>query len=129
MDPQPKHPPGLTEALRRLGAMLLGTVQTRLELLAVEWSEERQKFLATLAWTAATLFTAMLAVIMSTLAAVALCPAKSRAVVLVLFALAYTAAAVWTASVLRRKVKERKPPFTATIGELKKDVESLRGGS
>ena len=119
-------PPGLLTILRRLTATVLTTVQTRLELFALELEEERHRFLEMLLWGAATLFFAMLAVILITLAVVWACPAQARLYVLAGFCLLYLGLAVGAALALGRHFRSRPPAFASTLDQLKKDAASLR---
>ena len=124
-EPNPK-PPGLLAVLGRLSSTLLTTVETRLELLAVELEEEQQRFLRVLLWSAATLFFSMLAVILITLAVVWACPAQARIYVLAGFCLLYLGLAVAAACALRWQVRTRPRPFAGSLDQLKRDIDCFR---
>jgi len=125
-DPSPT-PPGVLDAVRRLGSTLLGILETRVSLLAVELEEERRRFLSLLMWAGGTLFFGMLAIVVVTATVVVLCPEGARAPVLIIFSLLYLGLAIGGGMRLRREIRDRPPPFSATTAELKKDAESLRG--
>jgi uncharacterized membrane protein YqjE len=129
MDESNPKPPGLLTVLGRLKSTVFSTFQTRLELFAVELDEERRRSLQVLFWSAATLFFAMLALIMITIAVVWACPAHARPYVLAAFCLLYLGLAIGAALVLRRQLRDRPPAFSGSLDQLKKDAACLRPGS
>lgn len=129
MEEQTDSTHGWLATLRRMGVTSLSAFQTRLELFTLELAEERQRLVAALLWTAGTTFFFMLAVLLLTLAIVAACPAPSRPWVLGGFSLLYLALAGGAALGLRKRLREGIRPFSATLEELKKDVDWLRSKS
>ena len=78
-------------------------------------------------WTGAALFSAFLAITILTIAVIALVPDESRKAVLWGFAVLYVIITIVICVKLRNEVKNAPPPLADTVGELKKDVEALRG--
>ena len=127
--PESESPQGILASVRRMGNTLLATLQTRLELFAVELEEEKERLLVFLLWAAAAGFFGILAVIMVTLAIAAACPSAARPYVLGGFGLLYLMLASGAALGLRKRWRERPRPFAATLEEVKKDVDWLRSQS
>lgn len=119
--------PGPRFSFHRLGDTLLNTVRNRLELLRVELEEEKQWFLATLCWTAISLFCGFTALLVITFTAAILVPDSARWFVLIGFCTLYVAGTVVSVVMLRRNLKQRPPPFQDTVEELRKDIACLRG--
>jgi uncharacterized membrane protein YqjE len=121
-----QRPPGVMDSVRRLGDAALGTIQTRVELLAVELAEEKRWLVGTLIWTIAAVFFTGVALLTITAAVVVLSPAKTRPIVLVVFCILYVIAALVAILKAREQGKDRGIPLSNTIAELKKDLASLR---
>jgi uncharacterized membrane protein YqjE len=126
-DPQSPPPEGLIGSLRRFGRSVLHVLQTRLEILSTEVDEERFN-LAKLALVAlgvvvllqTGLLFALLFVVLAAGGEHRLMAIGISALVMLLGALA---GGIW----LRGWLKSRPPMFAATIAELRKDGERLRG--
>lgn len=114
---------GMSGAINRLGRTLIGALHTRLELFGLELQEEMLRLVTLLAWTAAVIFFAVLAVLCFTIALVLVCPESARPYVLAGFGLLY-ATLTWRGIVIvKRQLRDRPPPWSGTVGELKKDAE------
>jgi len=124
-----EHSGGLFGSIRRAADNCLSGVHNRVELFSVELQEEKLRLVRLLLWTGAALFSAFLAITIITIAVVALVPDGGRKAVILGFAVFYVIIAVVTCIKLRNEVKNAPPPLADTIGELKKDVEALRGDS
>jgi len=107
---------------RRLSDTLLSTLRNRLELLALELQEERQWMVVTLIWTAVALFFGFAAAVVVTFTIVFLCPEAARPWGMTGFSLIYVTLATVAVWVLRKKVKEKPPPLSDSLSELKKDL-------
>lgn len=117
---------GWLASLRRGGDSLLGLVQTRLELLAVELQEEKLRAIKLLVWfgVALTLLAAGLLVVIATLA-LWMWSIAGYLGLLGLAVLVLSGAGgilVW----LRRQISAGPRPFTTTLSEFQKDREWLR---
>ena len=112
--------------MRRILDTGLSTVQNRIELFALELQEEKSWLLSTLLWAAAMIFFCGLAIIFVVVAIVYLAPATWRPWVLVGVATAFVWLAINSVAGFRRSLREKRPPLSDTIGELKKDIEWIR---
>jgi uncharacterized membrane protein YqjE len=119
--------PGLAALLHRLGRLVLGGIENRVELLAVEWQEERLRFASLLLRAIALLFLGVVGALLVTATIILLVPPKSRVYVTALLALLYLAGAAVTWFSLKSALK--REPFAASIDQVKKDrlwLESLK---
>ena len=119
--------PGLASLLRKLGATLLGTLENRSELLAVEWQEERLRLAELMLRMTALLFLAMMAVILFTATIIFLFPEGARLYVAAAFTLVYLVAAVGAGFGLRSLLLEE--PFLETRHQVRQDrawLDSLK---
>src|SRR5262245_20580879 len=119
-------PPGIFASLRRMLDTALSTVQNRVELFALELQEEKSWLISTLLWAAAMIFFCGLAIVLVVVTVVYLAPEPWRPWVLIGLAVVF----VWlsTNSIIgfRRSLRDKRPPLSDTIGELKKDIEWIR---
>jgi uncharacterized membrane protein YqjE len=118
---------GLGASLRRLSQSLLGTLQTRFEILSADVGEERFTLmravvlaLVALSCLQAGIFLAVLFVVLAVGDEHRLIAIGGAAGVLLLAAVA---GALW----LRHWLRTRPPMFAATIAELRKDRERMGG--
>ena len=121
------HTAGLPTLVARVARVALKAAQTRAELLAVEWQEERLRAVDLLACSLALLLLGTLGLLFLTVTIIFLFPAGVRIYVAAGFAVLYllAAAGVWIAlrSILKRQ------PFAESIEQVKKDrlwLESLK---
>ena len=126
-DPQSPPPEGLIGSLRRFGHSIFHVLQTRLEILSTEVAEERFNLaklglvaLGVLVLLQTGLLFALLFVVLAVGGEHRLLAIGVSALVMLLGALA---GGIW----LRGWLKRRPPMFAATIAELRKDGERLRG--
>jgi uncharacterized membrane protein YqjE len=118
-------PVSLVEAARRLGGDLVGTVQDRVELLAVELQEEKLRLTQMFIWASFVVFAGIMALTFGTLTIVVLCGPDARAAVLVAFALLYGGAAVGLVLAFRRFLRRQPLPLQASLEELQKDAACI----
>jgi len=116
---------GISGALSQLAASVTSLVHTRLELVMVEFDEERlrTKDLLVLA-VIATVFFAF-ALIVLTVLIVYLFWDTHPVGALIGVMLVYAAIGVGAVILLRRRMQS--PPFAATLAELRRDADALRG--
>ncbi len=125
--PADNQTPGLGILLTRLFRTGYGLVQNRLELLTVEWQEERARMAELLLWACGVLFLGSMGLLLLTATIIFLFQEELRIYVAAAFTLLYLAGAVAAWFVLRSLVKRR--PFAESIDQAKKDrtwLESLR---
>jgi uncharacterized membrane protein YqjE len=125
-DPPAPRGSGLAGSLRNLGASVLALIRTRVELVATELAEEkeRRKEMLVLAVTAA-LFLA-LGLLLVAFLVVVLFWDSYRLIAICGVTLLYLGIGAWALLTLRRKVRENPPPFAATLAEFDQDMELLR---
>ncbi len=114
-------------SLRGLGDSALGLLETRLQILSVEWSEERDNLVRMLLIVFVILWSLHLAIVMGLIYLLLSASPENRVMVLGLAALALLLTAVGSGLGLRAWLKRRKPMFATTIAELRKDREWVRG--
>lgn len=117
---------GWFNSLRRTADSLLGLLHARLELLAVEWQEEKLRALRLLVWfgLAVILGVAGLLVALGALSLFLWSVAGYAGLVgLSVVTLGAAGGVFWT---LHRRLQESPPPFEATLAEFRKDRECLR---
>jgi uncharacterized membrane protein YqjE len=119
--------PGIRGALRALGDGVLGSIEDRMALFALEVEEEKRRLIRTMIWISATLFTAVMATGLATLTVVYLFWDSARIVVLASFAGFYAALLATSVIALRRATMRQDPPFAATIAEIQEDRRCIRG--
>jgi uncharacterized membrane protein YqjE len=120
MEEPPPTKPGIVASLRRLLSIAVAVGQNRLELFFVELREERLQFFELLLLAGIVILLATMTLAIITVAIVFLCLRAGRFDLLIGIIVLYvgsTAMAFWK---LRQRLKHWEP-FSATLGELKKD--------
>jgi uncharacterized membrane protein YqjE len=118
---------GIFASVRRMADTALSTIQNRIELFALELQEQKHWLIATLAWTAGAIFFGVLAITFVTLTIVLLAPDSAKPWILVAFCFIYICLFVGAWIGLRKLLKDKSPPMSDTLSELKKDLSWLRG--
>ncbi len=116
---------GLLTSSRRLATSLLAMVQTRLEIVAAEFEEERERLRELVVYGLMSILFISFGIIFLTLLVVLLLWQDHRYSVLGAFSVIYLGLGAFAFVILRRKLRERPRLFATTIAELKKDRESL----
>ena len=116
---------GLLTSSRRLAASLLAMVQTRLEIVATEFEEERERLQELVVYGLMSILFIIFGMIFLTLLVVLWLWEDHRYTVLGAFTVIYLGLGAIAFTRLRRKLRERSRLFATTIAELKKDRESL----
>ena len=120
MSETPQTEDGLLAPVTRLLKTLVNLLENRLELFLVEVQEERVRLVEVLLLAAMGGLAALMTLILITLTVVVIFWENHRVLVLVLFTLAYAAAAAIAFWTLRSRV-QRWQAFTATLEQIKKD--------
>ena len=125
-DPAAPREPGLIGSLRNLGATTLALIRTRVELVATEFAEEkeRRKEMLILAVVGA-LFLA-LGLLLVAFFVIVLFWDNYRLLATGGVTLAYLGIGAWALVKLRRKIRESPPPFAATLAEFENDLALLK---
>ncbi len=113
---------GIFGSIRRVGENALAILQNRLELIAIEFKEEKGRIVSLGIWAAALIFMAFMAVValMFTLTCIFW---EQRVAVMGGFCAFFFVGAIGSLFALKSKIKT--PPFSETITQLKKDREWL----
>ncbi len=114
-------------SVRRLGDSLLGLLETRLQILALEWAEERANLVRMMLLLFVILWSLHLAIVFGLLYLLMVVGDENRVTVLGIAALVLLLTAAGTGLGLRAWLKRRPPMFATTISELRKDREWVRG--
>jgi uncharacterized membrane protein YqjE len=118
-----QRPAGLWASASRLLHTFIQVVESRVELIALEWQEEKLRLVEILVLTSATVFLGGLSLVMVTITIVFVAwpNPQARAMALIVTTLLYIAGAVAAARRLRRLLKDAELPFAESLGQLKKD--------
>ena len=120
---------GLFASLRGTLATLLTLGRTRLELVSVEIEEQIEFAAGVLLWSIAAIFFGSLAVLVLALTIVIAFWDTHRLLVAGLVTGGLAATAVIAVLVVRARIANRPRLLAATLGELKRDADSLGGGA
>lgn len=115
--------PTLGRLARRTTATILGALQNRAELLAVEFEEENDRMLKLVLFGVGALFFAMLTVLLITATIIFLVPEEDRVYAALGFAVLYLIGTVSAIVVLKGLLK--RTPFAESLDQFKKDAELL----
>lgn len=118
--------PGFLAALRTLGDGLLGGVQARLQLLAVELQEEKFRLIQVFIWISAAVFTGMMAITFASLTLVYWFWESARLAVLGGLTILYAGALAAIIISFRRYLTRQPRPFAATLEEMAEDRACIR---
>ena len=119
---------GLLGLLRKLALQLVSLLETRAELVVVEFREEKIRLVKLLIWSSSALFLAAIGLIMLTMTilfAVWDNP-EYRLYALAFFTLAYLGGAAFGFYKMKSLLLEGELPFAETINQLKKDRSTLQ---
>jgi len=117
---------GVTSLIGRFGRTALRGINMRMQLLGVEWQEERLRLRDMLLWSVALLFLFLMGALLITAAIIFVFPQDLRVYITAAFGLLYLCGALgaW----FRVKSGLKKEPFAESIDQVKKDqvwLESL----
>jgi uncharacterized membrane protein YqjE len=116
---------GIVQSGRRILAILVGMMRTRLSLLSVELMEEKSRIWLMLVLTALALIFASMALLMLSLLVIVAFWDDNRLLAIGALLVFYLAAAAVSLLVLRHKAKIGSPLFSHTLHELSKDTDEL----
>ena len=118
---------GIVQSGRRILAILVGMVRTRLGILAVELMEEKSRIWLMLVLTALALIFASMALLMLSMLVIVAFWDENRLVAIGGLLAFYLLAAGASLLVLRHKAKIGSPLFSSTLRELSRDTDELEG--
>ena len=116
---------GIFTSSRRLASSLLALVQTRLEIVATEFEEERERLQELVVYGLMSILFISFGMIFLTLLVVLLLWEDHRYMVLAVFSVFYLGLGSIAFALLRRRLRESSRLFATTLAELKKDLTSL----
>jgi uncharacterized membrane protein YqjE len=116
---------GLLTSLQRLLATWIEILQTRVEIVATELEEERERIRELVVFGFLALFFVSLGLVLLTLCVVILFWDTHRVYAVGGFALLYLGLGIMAGAVLRRRLKARPRLFATTLAELSKDRDQL----
>ena len=125
--PEVGRPRILGGTLRRLGDSMLALLETRVQILSLDWAEERGVLTRLLLIIFAIVACLQLALVMGLVCLLLAVGAEQRVAVLGIATLVLLLVAGGGALWLRGWLKRRRPMFATTITELRKDREWIRG--
>lgn len=117
---------GLLGSVRRLGATMLGMVQTRLELLSTEAEEHVVRLSRLCVLAACALMLVTLGLLVATLFVLILFWDTHRLAAAAALALMYLGGGIAVALYARREARSQPRLFAASLGELAKDRHELK---
>ena len=117
---------GIRDAAIRVGASALALLRTRIELVSVEFAQERERIKSSAVLLAAAAVAFALTAMVVTLGIIAWFWDDHRYAAIVIVALVYAAAGVAALVAHRRMRRTARIPFGATAEALRRDVEWLR---
>lgn len=120
---------GWIGSLRGFADGVVGSIQDRLRLLAIELQEEKFRLVEILLWIAAIVGLGFLAVIFASLVLVFVFWETARLPVIVGLAVAYISALITVVIGFRRYLARQPKPFAATLNELQEDRECFRAAN
>ncbi|NJK92961.1 MAG: hypothetical protein HC904_14770 [Blastochloris sp.] len=119
---------GLLGLLRKLALQLVSLLETRAELLSVEFREEKIRLIRLMIWTCVALFLAAIGLVMLTMT-VLFCVwdnEEYRLWALGTFTLLYLGGSAFGVYQMRKLLVDGELPFAETLNQLKKDRETLQ---
>ena len=118
---------GIVQSGRRILAILVGMVRTRLGILAIELMEEKSRIWLMLVLTALALIFASMALLMLSLLVIVAFWDENRLLAIGGMLVFYLVAAGASVLVLRYKAKIGSPLYSHTLRELSQDTDELEG--
>src|SRR4051794_27782316 len=115
--------PTLGKLARRTAATVMGALENRAELFAVEFEEENDRLLKLVLFGVGGLFLGMMSALLLTGVVIFLVPQEMRVWAALGFAVLYVAGTI--ASVLMIKKLLKQAPFAESMNQIKKDAELL----
>jgi uncharacterized membrane protein YqjE len=115
---------GVFASIGRLFKIIAATAANRVELLLVEWQEERLRLVEALLLAGVVLILVLMTLMAATFTIVVLCLINHQIGLVIALCLFYLLATVACGWLLRKRLKEWVP-FASTLAELKKDKECL----
>lgn len=117
----------ITATVSRIGANLLAMLRTRLELAALELQEETHRLFGYVAWGIAAAFFGVVAVLLAILFVLVLFWDTHRLLAVGGMTLLFALGSVLAFFKVRGDLTTRPPLMAATLAELRKDAQAVKG--
>lgn len=118
----------LRQSASELAATLMSIVRTRLELFALEASEQKSQVVQLIGLAfGALLFMTLAVLVFSIAVALYFWPSEYRYIALFVLALIYAVAGLVLFLLMRRTLVQASHPFSVTLEELQRDIELIEG--
>jgi uncharacterized membrane protein YqjE len=122
----PPESTGIAGSLRALADSLIGGLQHRLGLFALELHEEKHRLVQTFIWISAIVFTSVMTLAFASITLVYCLWSSARLYALGGLTFAYATALFWLVIAFRRRIAREPKPFTGTLDELMRDRSCIR---
>jgi len=119
--------PGLLGSIQRLASSLIEILETRIEIIATEFEEERERLRELVMFGFLALFFGSLGLVLLTLFIVIQYWETQRLMVIGGFAFLYLGVGIVCGAILRKRLRERSRLFSTTLSEMGKDRRALHG--
>lgn len=116
----------ITDSIARLGASLIETLHTRLELASVEIEEEFGRYTSYLLLALLGLFFGIVTVLLLILLVLILFWDQHREIALISLIIVFAAASTGTFAYIKTALKNKPRLLAASLNELQSDIEALR---
>ena len=116
---------GLLGSVRRLLDNGIGAVHDRVELLSIEIQQEKLRLIHILLWISGAVVSGIMAIAFFSFTLVYLCSPRFRPAVLIGLTLAYAVATLLIGLLVRHRLSQQPPIFSATVEELNRDRSCL----
>ena len=123
MSDSESRPTGLWASASRLLHTLIQLIETRMELFAIEWQEQKIRLVEILIWTSVAVFLGGLSLVMVTITVLFAFweDPKARLIAMVVMTVLYAGAAVYAGLRLNCILRKLSIPFSDTLSQIKKD--------
>jgi len=125
-EPEQVGSPGLLGSVQRLIATLVETLETRIEIVATEFEEERERLRELVMFGFLAMFFGTLGLVLLTLFVVIQYWESYRLAVVGGFAIVYLGVGIICGAILRRRLRERSRLFATTLSEMAKDRRAMQ---
>jgi uncharacterized membrane protein YqjE len=117
---------GLPGALSRLGASILALLNSRIELVTIEFEEERERTKELLIAVICGVLLSLLALVFASFFVIAYFWDTNRLAAIGAVTLLYAALGALAFARIKQRARARPAPFAATLAEFNKDAAALR---
>lgn len=123
MSDSESRPAGLWASATRLLHTLVKLIESRVELFAIEWQEQKIRLVEILIWTSVAVFLGGLSLVMVTITVLFAFweDPRARLIAMVVMTVLYMGTAVYAGVRLNHTLRKLSMPFSDSISQIKKD--------